>query len=105
MCIRDRLYVMDLNGDTLASSNWRASDSFVGKNYKFRPYFQGAITGQTGRYIAKGVTSAKLGYYLARPVRVADQIRGAVVVKISFDTLQSRIDEFWRQDHELDLVS
>jgi diguanylate cyclase (GGDEF)-like protein len=98
------LYVMDLNGDVLASSNWRASDSFVGKNYKFRPYFQQALVGQTGRYIAKGVTSAKLGYYLARPVTVAGQVRGAVVAKISLDVLQARLDEFWHQDHELDLI-
>jgi len=101
----DVIYVIDMNGNCLAASNWRMPDSFVGHNYQFRPYFQQAITGRTGRYTAKGVTSAKLGYYLARPVRVADQIRGVIVVKISFDTLQSRIDEIWRQDHELDLVS
>jgi len=99
------LYVMDLNGNTLAASNWRANDSFVGKNYKFRPYFQQALAGQTGRYIAKGVTSAKLGYYLARPVRVADQIRGVVVAKISFDALQTEVEEIWRQDHEFVLIS
>lgn len=101
----DVIYVMDLNGDTLAASNWRAPDSFVGKNYKFRPYFQQALTGQTGRYIAKGVTSAKVGYYLARPVMVEGSVRGVVVAKISFNALQSRIEEFWRLDHELNLVA
>ena len=94
----DVIYVMDLSGNCLAASNWRAQDSFVGKNYRFRPYFQQALAGQTGRYIAKGVTSFKVGYYLARPVTVDGKIRGVVVAKISFDALQSRIEEFWRNE-------
>jgi diguanylate cyclase (GGDEF)-like protein len=101
----DVIYVMDLSGNCLAASNWRAQDSFVGKNYQFRPYFQQALAGQTGRYLAKGVTSFKVGYYLARPVTVDGEIRGVVVVKISLDALHSRIDEFWRDDKELDLVT
>jgi len=99
------VYVMDLSGNCLAASNWREEDSFVGKNYRFRPYFQQALAGQTGRYIAKGVTSLKLGQYLARPVMVDGKTRGVVVVKISFVALQSRIEESWRHDRELDLVT
>lgn len=99
------LYVIDLSGNCLAASNWRAPDSFVGHNYEFRPYFQQAITGRTGRYIAIGVVSFKLGHFLARPVMVDGKIRGVVVAKTSFDTLQSRMEEFWRQDQELDLVT
>ena len=101
----DVLYLMDLNGHCVAASNWRAADSFVGKNYKFRPYFKEALSGQTGRYVAKGVTSAKVGYYLARPVSVEGAIVGVVVAKISFNALQSRIEEFWRLDRELNLVA
>jgi C4-dicarboxylate-specific signal transduction histidine kinase len=33
-------YLMDRTGKTIASSNRSAPDSFVGKNYAFRPYFQ-----------------------------------------------------------------
>lgn len=99
------IYVMDQSGNCLAASNWREQDSFVGKNYGFRRYFRQALTGQTGRYIAKGVTSLKVGQYLARPVTVGGKIRGVVVVKISFDALQSRIEESWRRDQELDLVT
>lgn len=101
----DVIYVMDANGICLAASNWRAPDSFVGKNYGFRPYFKQALAGQTGRYIAKGVTSFKVGYYLARPVTVGGKIRGVAVAKISFDALQSRLGDFWRDDQELDLVT
>jgi diguanylate cyclase (GGDEF)-like protein len=101
----DVVYVIDLNGDCLAASNWRAQDSFVGTNYRFRPYFQQALTGQTGRYIAKGIVSLKLGYFIASPVMVDGKIHGVVVAKIAFDALQSRIEEFWRHDQELDLVT
>lgn len=101
----DVVYVMDLSGNCLAASNWRAPDSFVGKNYGFRPYFQQALAGQSGRYIAKGVTSFKVGYYLASPVTVDGRIRGVVVAKLSFDALQSRIEEFWRPEKELNLVT
>jgi diguanylate cyclase (GGDEF)-like protein len=101
----DVVYVMDRSGNCVAASNWRAQDSFVGKNYGFRPYFQQALAGQTGRYIAKGVTSFKVGYYLARPVTADGEIRGVVVAKLSFDALQSRIEDFWRNDKELDLIT
>lgn len=101
----DVIYLMNLNGDCLAASNWRAGDSFVGKNYGFRPYFRQALTGQTGRYIAKGVTSARIGYYLARPVSVGGEIRGVIVVKLSFDALQARIDELWRRHKEFNILT
>ncbi|MEO6958395.1 MAG: hypothetical protein ABI081_00215, partial [Burkholderiaceae bacterium] len=101
----DVIYVMDINGNCLAASNWRAQDSFVGENYAFRSYFKQALDGQTGRYIAKGVTSMKVGYYLSRPVKTDDDILGVVVAKMSFDTLRARIEEFWRIDEELDLVT
>lgn len=101
----DVIYVMDPNGDCLAASNWQAPDSFVGKNYQFRPYFQQALAGKSGRYVAKGVTSAKLGYYLARPVTLDGKITGVVVAKISLDTLSARIKALWHQDEELNLVS
>jgi len=39
----DVCYLMDQNGETIASSNRRAPDSFVGQNFAFRPYFQQAI--------------------------------------------------------------
>src|SRR5512140_2519905 len=71
----DVVYVMDLSGNCVAASNWREPDSFVGKNYGFRPYFQQALAGKTGRYIAKVVTSLKVGYYLARPVTIDGRIR------------------------------
>lgn len=62
-------YVMNLSGVTIASSNRNQPDSFVGKNYGFRPYFKQAMFGMQGRYFALGVTSSSLGYYTSCPVR------------------------------------
>ncbi len=101
----DVVYVVDREGNTLAASNWRHPDSFVGHNYRFRPYFQQALAGQTGRYLAKGVTSHKLGAYLARPISVAGTTQGVIVVKIMLDSTQSMVDELWRSEASLVLVA
>ena len=69
-------YLMDPKGVTIASSNRAQPDSFVGKNYGFRPYFKQAFLGLQGRYIALGVTSSALGYYTSCPVR---NERGGIV--------------------------
>lgn len=101
----DAVYVMDRNGDTLASSNWRRPDSFVGKNYGFRPYFKQALAGRTGTYIAKGMTSLKVGYYLARPVMTEGSVGGAIVAKLSLDTIQSRVEQLWQREGEIVLIA
>jgi C4-dicarboxylate-specific signal transduction histidine kinase len=62
----DVCYLVDRNGNTIASSNRNASDSFVGQNYAFRPYFQHAIKGDPAvysGYMALGVTSGRRGIY------------------------------------------
>jgi diguanylate cyclase (GGDEF)-like protein len=79
------LYVMDQQGTTIAASNWREGNSFVGQNYAFRPYFQGALQGQNTHYIALGVTSGELGLYVANPIWVDGEIRGVAVIKTSLD--------------------
>ena len=61
-------YMMDKEGKTIASSNRNDRNSFVGKNYSFRPYFQNAIRGNPFIYMALGVTSKKRGLYYSYPV-------------------------------------
>jgi len=41
----DVCYLMDIKGNTIASSNRNDPDSFVGQNFSFRLYFQMAIMG------------------------------------------------------------
>jgi len=67
---------MNHSGSTVATSNRNQTDSFLGKNYGFRPYFKQAFLGLQGRYFALGVTSKELGYYTSAPVR---NDKGAII--------------------------
>ncbi len=83
-------YLMDRKGMTIASSNRHRPDSFVDKSYFFRPYFQQAIQGSSGRYWALGITSQELGYYASSPVRdSADKIIGVAVIKRPFTGIEA----------------
>ena len=53
----ETIYIMNRDGLTLASSNWDQSDSYVGDNYSFRPYFTGAIRSGIGKFYGIGVAS------------------------------------------------
>jgi two-component system C4-dicarboxylate transport sensor histidine kinase DctB len=46
----DVIYIMNRDGVTVATSNWRQPDSFLGGDFSFRPYFQDAIAGEPGGY-------------------------------------------------------
>ena len=75
-------YLLDASGRTVAASNRGRPDSFLGKNYATRPYFQDAIAGAPGRFIGKGLTSGKAGFYASEPVRDAGgKVVGITVVK------------------------
>jgi len=82
------IYVIRRDGLTLAASNWRDPDSFLGKDYSFRPYFTDAARNGAAEQYALGTVSRKPGLFLAR--------RGTggsvVVVKLEFD----RIEDQWR---------
>jgi PAS domain S-box-containing protein len=64
----DVCYLINRQGTTIASSNRNAPDSFVGSNFAFRPYFQQAIRGVAGVYLAVGTTSKKRGVYHSHPI-------------------------------------
>ncbi|MFD1381919.1 ATP-binding protein [Rhodanobacter aciditrophus] len=83
-------YIIDINGDTIAASNYRLSTSFVGGNFAFRPYFQEAIQGKAGRYYALGTTSNRRGYYFSYPVYEGDTIIGVAVVKVDLNQFEKR---------------
>ncbi|HEX8592731.1 MAG TPA: cache domain-containing protein [Pseudomonas sp.] len=79
------MYLMSSDGTTLAASNWDKRDSFVGRNFAFRPYFNDAMAGNLGRFFGLGTTSAKRGYFFASAVRNENQVIGALVVKVDLD--------------------
>ncbi len=81
-------YLMDADGVTVASSNRKDPDSFVGKSYGFRPYFQEAAKGQPGRYFGLGVTSGKRGFYASYPVQNdLGEVVGVVAMKKEIDDI------------------
>ncbi|WP_313221909.1 sensor histidine kinase [Stutzerimonas nitrititolerans] len=83
------LYLIDRQGNTLAASNWREWSSFVGYNYGFRPYFRDALTQDSGRYFAVGVTTGIPGYFLSSSVKnAAGEVLGVLVVKLELEDMQ-----------------
>lgn len=96
------IFVMDINGRTLSSSNYRSPSSLVGEYYTFRPYFQAALTGRSGRFFAVGATTGRPGYFMAEAVRdAAGTIFGVMVVKINL----GEVSRSWTNDGELVLVT
>jgi PAS domain S-box-containing protein len=91
-------YLMDSSGNTIASSNRDAVDSFVGKNYGFRPYFKLAMQGEPIVYMALGVTSKKRGLYFSHPVYEKGKSGplGVAVIKASIE----QIEEAFKKPHE-----
>ncbi len=83
-------YLMNDKGLTIAASNWQAEQTFVGKNFSFRPYFTQAMQGQSGRYFAVGTTSGKRGYYFSWPITSALKVIGAIVVKMDLSNIERR---------------
>jgi two-component system C4-dicarboxylate transport sensor histidine kinase DctB len=83
------IYVIDRSGRTLAASNWRRADSFVGQDYGFRPYFQGAMESGAAELFALGTVSGRPGLFIARRVEQGGQALGVIVVKVEFDRLES----------------
>lgn len=89
----DVCYLIDDRGNTLASSNRADPDSFVGQNYSFRPYFQQALGGSPGIYMAKGVTSTRRGVYYSYPVYGEDRANplGVAVIKAPLEVLEREL--------------
>lgn len=85
------IYVIGLDGRTVAASNWRLPTSFIGQNYGFRPYFRDAMRSGNSELFALGTVSGRPGLYLARRVEQGRRAIGAIVVKVEFDSLESSL--------------
>ena len=82
------IYLMTMDGETIAASNFDGPASFVGENFSYRPYFQEAAAGQQSRFYALGTTSLKRGYYFGSPIEIAGVIRGVIVFKVDIDSIE-----------------
>ena len=89
----DVCYLMDPSGNTIASTNRDASDSFVNQNFAFRPYFKDAISGKPSTYLALGTTSDKRGAYYSHPVFAENGHHpvGVAVIKASIELIEGQL--------------
>lgn len=88
------IYLLDKTGLAIAASNWREPATFVGVDYQFRPYFQGAVANGYAEHFALGTVSHEAGLYLSRRVDDANgAMLGVIVLKVDFRGLESD----WRQ--------
>lgn len=84
------IYVLDARGLALAASNWNQPISFVGTDYRFRPYFYEAMRDGQASFFALGTVSGRPGLYLSRRIAGADgRPLGVIVAKVEFDALET----------------
>ncbi|MGN6318859.1 sensor histidine kinase [Trinickia sp.] len=81
----DVAYIIRADGLCLSASNWNRPDSFVGSQYRFRPYFIDAMRARVGRFFGIGTVSHVPGYYISQPVYRNGRIVGAAVVKLNLE--------------------
>ncbi len=98
----DAIYLMNKDGLTIAASNAKAPNSFVGQNYSFRPYFQAAMRGELGEFYGIGATTGIPGYFYAMAVGSrASPERGVIAVKLNLAELQ----DSWQDSGERIIMS
>jgi histidine kinase len=96
------LTLLDRRGQAIAASNWRRTDSNVGHDYSFRPYFSQLAAQDDGRFFGVGVTTGVPGYFLSKAVRDAQgRLLGALVIKLELLGLEQE----WGKGPDLVLAS
>lgn len=96
------IYLMDAEGNTLVSSNWDTQQSFVGRNFAFRPYFKDAIEGRAGHFYGIGSVTSQPAYFIAQPVYPGSERKpgvkpvGVIAVRISL----SEFEQSWRSSED-----
>lgn len=84
------IYVLDRRGIVLSTSNWRQSDSFMGEDLSYRPYFNESLKDGFGRFFGIGTTRGEPGYYLSSAIFDSDgkTLIGVAVVKVGLGQLE-----------------
>lgn len=95
------IYVMSTRGVTVASSNWRTPQSYVGHDFSFRPYFKEAMRGERGIFYGLGVNTKLPGFFLSCPIVQDGRLIGVAVVKVELHRLQKE----WREGGETVFVT
>lgn len=83
------VYLLDLKGDVIASSNWQLDYTYIGNNFSFRPYFYEAIAGNKVAYFALGLRSNERGIYFSEPIYKDDAVIGVVALKVNVSKFEN----------------
>jgi len=86
-------YIMDANGNCIASSNAAQADAFVGANFAQRDYFKMALEGKTGYQYAVGKVSNIPGLYFSSPILHDGHIIGVAAAKLNVPNLSHWINQ------------
>jgi two-component system C4-dicarboxylate transport sensor histidine kinase DctB len=98
----DFVFILRPDGTTIASSNWQDSEnSFVGKNYSFRPYFTEALKQGNGTFFGIGATTNIPGYFVSSRYPETGPVTAVTAVKVN----SSSLDKNWKSDEESVFVS
>lgn len=87
------VYLLDAHGVTVAASNWRRSDSFLGDSYAYRAYYRDAARLGSAQQFALGQRSRRPGLYISKRVELGGRLLGVFVVKVDFSSLERE----WRE--------
>ena len=83
------LTLLDRGGRAIASSNWRGSDSIIGYDYSFRPYFRELAEQDDAAFFGLGVTTGQPGYFLSKAIRDEQHhLLGALIIKMQLDGIE-----------------
>ena len=85
------LYVLNMDGLCVASSNWKDATSFVGSNYSDRRYYKeaiGSVAGE-GYFYAVGKNTGLPGFHWARRIEDEAGNAGVAVVKLDLTKLRT----------------
>ncbi|WP_372762819.1 ATP-binding protein [Pseudoalteromonas sp.] len=77
------IYILDTQGDVIASSNWQTDYTFLGNNFSFRPYFKQAFAGEKVAYFALGQRSKERGIYFSQAIYHQGKAIGVVALKVN----------------------
>ncbi|PCK32816.1 sensor histidine kinase [Pseudoalteromonas piscicida] len=83
------VYLLNLQGTVIASSNWDQPHSYKGNNFAFRPYFYETLKGNEHVSFALGLRSKTRGFYFAKSVYKNDRLVGVVVMKVNASKFES----------------
>ncbi len=87
------VFVLDLDGVVVASSDWIYSDNVLGADFSYRPFFRAAAGGTPYRQYGVDAIRNEPGYFFAHPIRDESQewrVIGVAVVKSGIASLERR---------------